>query len=75
MIDKLVDTLVGAGPLGILCAVLLVMLAAALKIIADLFKMYAAVQETRITQGLEAQAVTRDQIAIIAGLRDLLVRR
>lgn len=72
MIDKLTDTLVNAGPLGILCAVLLVLIAALSKVVIELFRMYADAQESRIKQGLELQFTVQKQTDVVQGLRDLI---
>ena len=72
MLDKFVDTLVNAGPLGILCAILMAAFAVAAKTITTLFKLYQDAQEKRIAEALKAQDITQQQIAIIQGIKELL---
>lgn len=71
--DKLIETLAGSGPWGILCAVLLVMLAAVAMFANRLLEMYVASQQARIDEGLKARDFINKQNDIFQSLRDAIL--
>lgn len=68
--DKLIDTLAGSGPLGILCAVLLVILVAVSMFANRLLEMYVASQKERIAEGIKILDFINKQNEMYRALRD-----
>ncbi len=72
MIDKIVEVLVGAGPLGLLSATLLAINFGLCLVIKNVFNILMESQKSRIEQGEELARATEKHIAIIQGLKEFL---
>lgn len=67
VVDRIFDGLFGAGPLGLLCVILLVLLVGAGRVIQVLFGMIVRLQAERRDESLGWQKTTSDAtIAVLA---------